>query len=234
MDVIAHRGASADAPEHTIAAYELALAHGADYIELDVRATADGTLVILHDPTLERTAGDPREIIHVRDSELAALPASVRPLRLDETLATYGALVSFWIEVKDLRPARPEALLAALAGHTLVGPTRIGSFDTTLLRRLRRLDPSLSLVALVPPLEPAEIRPRLDRLARIAGGLGLCCTSVDAELVLAARARGLRVEVHTVNEELEMERLLALGVDGLVTDVPARAHGVLSAQRIAA
>lgn len=232
MDVIAHRGASAHAPEHTLEAYDLALDMGADVLELDIRATADGTPVVLHDPTLARTAGDPRPVVRVGDGELARLDPAVRPLPLEAVLGRYGTRTRYLVEIKHLDAVGDEAVVALIARHGLGDHVTIQSFRRTSLRCIRRLDPALPLAPLFPPWTPSgHIRRRLDRTASFACAISPCATSVDAPLVLAAHARGLGVRVYTVNDELEMRRLLELGVDGIITDVPDRLGAVLAAAR---
>jgi glycerophosphoryl diester phosphodiesterase len=88
--VVAHRGASAYAPENTFAAFDLALAQGADVLELDVRPAADGHLVLVHDPTLERIAGDPRAVAALSRAALETLDELVRPASFDAFLDRYA------------------------------------------------------------------------------------------------------------------------------------------------
>jgi len=231
MDVIAHRGASAYAPEHTPRAYDLALEQGADVLELDVRVTADGTPVVLHDPTLARTAGDPRPVTAVRDAELAGLGVPT----VEAVLARYGTSTRYLVEVKESGPAAESALLATIERHGLRGQVTVQSFRRSILRRVRALDPGLALAPLYRPFATsAGIRAGLARTAPWAASVSPCARSVDAALVLAAHARGLAVQAYTVNGEAEMERLAALGVDGIITDVPDRLGAVRAAARGAA
>jgi glycerophosphoryl diester phosphodiesterase len=226
--VIAHRGASACAPEHTVAAYDLALAVGADMLELDLRSTADGVLVVVHDPTLARTTGDPRRVAEVTLEELAWMPAGCRPLTLDEVFLRYGRRTGYWLDVKDLLPAGEEALVEAIARHGLARHVGIQSFDHLCLRRVRRLDPQVTLAALYRPRRaPEAVRAELADAARFASGIAPHRVSVDAALVQAAHARGLAVRPYTVNAPQEMARLLRLGVDAVITDVPERARAVV-------
>lgn len=146
--VIAHRGASFEAPEHTFAAWDLALAQGADWIEQDLQLTKDGVLVVLHDDSLDRTARGPAEVCSglVRERTWAELracevgtwfadsfPARARPSHareripsLEQVLSRYAsrADVRFYIETKrpDQAPGMEEALLAVLRRHRLAGP----------------------------------------------------------------------------------------------------------------
>ena len=144
--VIAHRGASGYAPEHTFAAYDLALDQGADYLEQDVQLTKDGQLVVLHDPSLDRTARGPAETcagfvsqqtvedVQVCDigtwfneanPDLAdpAFPEQRIPT-LDDVFENYGSGVRYYIEVKapDDQPAMVETLLDLLDTPELDGP----------------------------------------------------------------------------------------------------------------
>jgi glycerophosphoryl diester phosphodiesterase len=225
--VIAHRGASASTPEHTDTAYEAALEQGAGWLELDLRSTADGVLVVVHDPTLARTTGDPRPVAAVALRELAWMPSGLRPFTLEEVLVRYGRRAGLWLDVKDLQPAGEGALVDAVRRHGLAERVGVQSFDHLLLRRLRRLAPELTVAALYRPRRPPdEVRAQLADAAAFASGIAPHRVSVDRALVLAAHARGLAVRPYTVNAPEEMARLLALGVDGLITDVPGRARAV--------
>jgi glycerophosphoryl diester phosphodiesterase len=179
VQVIAHRGASFDAPEHTYAAYDLALQLGADWIEQDLQLTRDGQLVVLHDDSLDRTARGPREACTglVRERTLAELErcevgswfnakyperaegryVGERISTLDAVLTRYTDRARFYIETKnpDEAPGMEEALLALLRTHRLVGRGAprdrvvIQSFSPASLQRIRALDASVPLVQLI-------------------------------------------------------------------------------------
>lgn len=223
--VIAHRGASAYAPENTPAACAIALLQGADAIELDVRATADGELVLLHDETLLRTTGDPRAIDRVMASDLGELDDAVRPPTLSHVLDCFGDGTSYLIEVKQIPLTCERALVDAIAARRLHDSVVVQSFDHLLLRRLRLRDPALRIAALFAP--EADARRSLALVAPFVTGIGPRWSSVDARLVDAAHARGLEVRAWTVNDEDEMARLSRLGVDALITDVPDRARALV-------
>ena len=227
VEVIAHRGASAARPEHTHAAYELALAQGADALELDLRATADGEVVVLHDATLGRTHGDPRSIAGVRLDEL---PEDSRPLTLASVLSRYGQATRLLLELKGPR-APIDAVVAAVADARLHERVVVQSFDPFALRRARRLDSELALCSL--HLRRPSQR-RLDGLAGWASAVAVAHGQVDAALVGRAHARGLGVRAYTPNLPSDLARLAALGVDGLITDVPDQARAALGAARLAA
>lgn len=227
VEIVAHRGASAHAPEHTLAAYDLALALGADALELDLRTTADGELVVLHDPTLWRTARDPRTIADLDAADLAALPGPSRPLALTTVLERYGAWTRLVLELKDPTPAMERQLVATLAAARVRDPV-VQSFDEVALRRLRALDSRLP-VAPLRATAPARRGAWLDRMAALgAVAVGVHHAQVDAALVSAAHRRGLRVRAWTVNDADEAARLAAADVDGVITDVPGQLRAAVA------
>jgi glycerophosphoryl diester phosphodiesterase len=256
---IAHRGASGMAPEHTRAAAVLARQQGADYLELDVRATADGTLVVLHDATLRRTARghDSETSDLVRDSTIEQLRRldvgswfnETCPERasdsfvglgiqtLDDVFRTWGREWRYYIELKDAdeAPAMEVELLRLMRQHRLrdgaatAGQVLIQSFSETSLRRIKALDPELPLIQLLPRLGAAGVRASVRGASGYAVGLGPVHHDVDAAVI--AEAHGLALDVHpyTVNDTYDMRRLIALGVDGIFTDHPGRLGEVIEA-----
>ena len=225
--MIAHRGASAYRPEHTFAAWDLALEMGADYIEQDLRMTADSALVVLHDETLDRTASGRGCTGPVRAFTLDEL----RPCRVatfDSVLTRYSGRARFYVETKapDDAPGMEEALVTLLERHDLlpVDADRrviVQSFSDASLRRMAELAPSVPRVQLVRRRESrADLWRRLPAMAEYAQGVGPAAADLEHELVQAAHARCLEVHPYTVNDPGEMRRLLRIGVDGLFTDRP--------------
>ncbi|MFP3900794.1 MAG: glycerophosphodiester phosphodiesterase [Acidimicrobiia bacterium] len=249
--VIAHRGASAYAPEHTFAAYDLALEQGADYIEQDLQLTADGVLVSVHDDTLDRTARGPTEsctgavsdktLAQLRECEVGSWFNDANPDFADpayaglgiptmaEIVERYGTDVRYYIETKspDAQPGMEEALLALLDDTGLADVAArsqgvlIQSFSAESLRRIHSQRPELPLVQLLPPGAPVD-EAQLDDIAGYAVAIGPASGSVDGDLVEAAHARCLAVHPYTVDDPDEMVRLLEAGVDGMFTNVPDR------------
>lgn len=249
--VIAHRGASWDAPEHTFAAWDLALAQGADWIEQDLQMTSDGALVVMHDDSLDRTARGPatlcRGLVRERTSaELGACEvgswfnaehperanavyASERIPTLDSVLTRYAGRARFYIETKspEAAPGMEEALLALLRRHRLAGRAGQGrvllqSFSAASLKRLHELDANLHLVQLIDEaIPPDSLDVALASIAQYAVGVGPSRRIVSAPFVDAAHRAGLVVHPYTVNDAAVMDYLLGLGVDGMFTDRPA-------------
>jgi glycerophosphoryl diester phosphodiesterase len=243
VTVIAHRGLSGLAPEHTWEAYDRAIDVGADYIEQDLHMSADGELVVLHDDTLERTARGPEPHCsgRAREKTLAELrrcdfgswfDAAFRGqsiITLDELLSTYGRTTRYYIETKDPdeMPGMEEKLVAELkrfgfldeSQSRVLAPVVIQSFSRDSLKKMRALAPALPRVQLVERGDLAgKMESGLKEIASYAVGVAPNHLDVDATFVAAAHRHGLWVHPWTVNDPDEMERLIALGVDGLFTD----------------
>ena len=254
FDVIAHRGASGHAPEHTLAAYDLALEMGADFIEQDLQMTSDGVLVVLHDDTLDRTVRGPAGECtgRVRDKTFAQLqhcdasswwaqglggtPEAEPIPSLDAVLTRYGKGARYYIETKrpDEAPGMEEALIEALSQHDLLPGSRsdrrvlVQSFSRSGLERMQALHPEMPLVQLIGGEElPEDLEAGLAAIAAYAVGIGPSWRDVTPELVAAAHAHGLIVHPYTVDEEADMRRLIGYGVDGFFTNYPDRLVGVL-------
>ena len=218
---IAHRGASAYAAEHTYGAYDMAIAMGADVLEVDLRLTADRVPVVVHDRTLWRTAIDPRPVADVTLAQLGRLDPSIRPLTLRQVFERYGSETRYLLDLKAPRAPLEREVLAVAADVGLCHRIQIQSFSRSGIRRARRLDSSMSCAQLYPPYTPKRAALRdMGRVKAFADAIGPHSSSVDPALVTAAHAHGLRVQPYTVNDPAEIARLLAIGVDGIITDRP--------------
>ena len=223
--VIAHRGASAAAPENTIEAFLLARQLGADWVELDARRTRDGAIVVHHDDTL----ADGRVIV---EHDLADLLSSVCTLAaaLD---ACEGMAVN--IEIKNW-PADhdfDETDLVAAEVVAEVGRRHaqdralVSCFHRPTLDRVHALDPALPTAFLHHVVEGTWDELAADVAAAGHRALHPWDGMVDEALVAAARAHGLEVNVWTVDDPARMAALVELGVDGICTNVPDAARGVV-------
>ena len=230
MEIIAHRGASAAAPEHTWHAYDLALADGADTLEIDIRLTADGRLTAIHDATLWRTARDPRAVADVTRADIKRLPKAVRPLRLSRILERYERRCRFLLDLKEPTPVMQRRLFGLVRDLGLEHAVVVQSLDGGSLRRLARRG-----LAVAPLHERQPGERALDR-ARDVGAAGVTVRHqhVSPELIAGAGRRGLAVRAWTVNEPREAARLAALGVDGLITDDPGTIRAGLVVPAVAA
>ena len=226
--IFGHRGVRGEAPENTMAAFELAAASGADGIELDVRVCRSGEVVVCHDPDLTRaTRGkDTRHIADLDRSELARIDVGGgEPVpSLNDVLAwakARGLRVN--VEMKRDVPDRAAAVRAtaqALAGDALP-PVLVSSFDPWMLASLRRQRRSVLLGYLFSSDQRLTRSGWLSRVLR-AYAVHPERTEIDAKRCRAWKAGGRVVNVWTVNDVNEGRALAALGVDALITDVPRR------------
>lgn len=235
--VVAHRGASVEAPENTLAAYRAAAAHGAAAAECDVRLSADGAVVVIHDPTLDRTTNGRGPVATRTLAELRALDAGAwkspsfageRIPELTEVLAVVPPHMTLFIDLKD--GAELEERVARAVG-TRTGVVVI-AFDPERLVRIARLLPQVPRMLLVrraPEVVPEALVAAVT--AAHATHLGVERTGVDRRLVEVARAAGLGVFVWTVDDLREGRALAALGVDGIITDRPDEMRAALDGQR---
>ncbi len=246
--VIAHRGASSEAPELTFAAFDLAVEHGAHVLEIDVHLTADGELVLLHDDTLDRTARGPVEsctgpvdaktLDQLRQCDFGSWFNEEHPEHADpefiglpiptfaEYAERYGSDVDHLIEIKspEAQPGIEQALLDALDEAGLTGAAGLSevvvqSFSADSMKRLHELRPAIPLAQLV-TIGATIDDVLLDDVATYAVAVAPLFALVDQTVVDAAHERCLRVTPWTVDDPAEMTRLLDLGVDGLITNVP--------------
>ena len=229
----AHRGGTDVAPENTLAAFEHAVDLGYRHLETDVHRTVDGVLVAFHDPDLSRTCGIGRRIGEMTASEVAT--ARVRDTGGEESggqrsdgfpIPTMAELldlfpdVSFNIDAKSDEAVEPLAALVRERG--LLDRVCLASFSHRRLRRLRSLLGPGLLTAMSPPeLVPIRVAgrlsPKIQRVAQVPVEMK-GWTIVDDRFVRRSHDQGIDVHVWTVNDRDEMNRLLDLGVDGLMTD----------------
>lgn len=221
---IAHRGSSDRHPENTMAAFQHAVDLGYRYLETDVHATRDGVLVAFHDDRLDRTT-DRQGLIAEQDwAEVrSARVAGCEPIPLLEDLL--GAWPDVFVNIDAKTDTAVQPLIEAVRRSGAMARICIGSFSDRRLRRIRSaLGPDLCTST-----GPGEVvRLRLASLGLPIGRLAAACAQVplhrygmrivDRAFIRAIRARDLKVHVWTVNDESEMERLLGLGVDGIMTD----------------
>jgi glycerophosphoryl diester phosphodiesterase len=227
--VIAHRGASGERPENTMSAFERAIELSADMIETDLHLSRDGVIVIHHDAALERL-GMEGEIRERTAAELAALNAAPgasvveRIPHLLDLFDSFAERIEFNLELKggvdEPYEGLEELVLAELEARKLMPRMLLSSFDDGVLERLRKRASTARLAVLVSPRAPKGI---LERARRVkAEAINPQCFLVDEELVRSAHEEGLAVYPYTANELPEMTRLLDCGVDGVITNYPAR------------
>lgn len=227
---IAHRGGAIEHVENTRPAFEASVALGYRYLETDVRATADGVLVAFHDPTLDRVTD--------RTGRIDALPWSEVSLALiggREPIVALEDLLTAWPDVRfniDVKAAGVLAPLARLIRRTdVLDRVCLASFSDARVAAARRLLGPDLCTSLGPKgvaaLRLSSYSPRAAGLVRIQAGCAQVPLHlggrplVDERFIAAAHERSLQVHVWTVDEPDEADRMLDLGVDGVMTDRPA-------------
>ncbi len=231
--IIAHRGASKDAPENTLAALEEAIRQRADYVEYDVRLTKDNEAVLMHDATLSRTTDAPAGT-RVSDLTLAEIRtldaggwhsaafAGERVPTLEEAVLLAAGRVGQFIELKVSDPLLEAEVLRLVAEHELYDEVRIISFDADQLRRLKAADENIETVYLV-SLFFGSIRPIVEDEAIDHVAFAMQTLEDNPHWVDRLKRAGKEVHVWTVNEEDKMREAVRLEVDGIITDLPLKA-----------
>lgn len=241
--IAAHRGGAALWPENSLLAFRSALMLGVDFLETDVHLTADGEVVILHDPTLDRATTGAGPVAERRLADLATvrlraadgaptdepLPALAQLLAL---LASPPTRLLLEIKVDAVRrpyPGIEDKVLTLVRARGLTARVLIMAFQPDTLRRVRALDPEIGTVLLV-----SKARMERDGVAAVAqeaadvgaSHLGIDHRAIDAAVVAGTRAAKLTLAAWTVNAEPDLRRTTDLGADILITDRPDLARRV--------
>jgi glycerophosphoryl diester phosphodiesterase len=249
--VIAHRGGSSLGPESTLYTFRKAVKLGVDVLEMDVRSTSDGQLVILHDDTVSRTTNATGPVQNYTLVDLKKLDAAHRwspdngqtfPLRnkgvqiptLPEVFKAFPQ-TKLNLEIKKARSSTIQSLCRLIRDHQMTNNVVVASFDTDSLKEFRRLCPQVATSAgasearLFFGLQKAYLEAAYSpdaQVLQVPEALG-DLRIVNKRFIDAAHTRNMRVQVWSVNDVTSMQRLLKLGVDGIMTDYPQRLMEVL-------
>ena len=261
--VFGHRGGAGIGPENTLTAFARGLAAGADGFECDVRLSADGVPVVIHDPTLDRTTDHTGPVgAHTAD-QLACVDATCRfepaePARAVAEVVGVPTLLSVLqafretrviIELKDTQPTLPRAVATLVRQLNAQSRVCVGSFDLTVLSALREAAPEIVTSASRPEAQRTLTRswlpvplPRFTRVLyrafQVPERMGRLRV-VRPAFVRQAHREGAVVQVWTVNTSDDVRRLLDMGADGLISDrpdltVPARDAWVAASRGVLA
>jgi glycerophosphoryl diester phosphodiesterase len=242
--LFAHRGASAHAPENTLAAFDLALRHNADAFELDAKLSADGQVVVIHDQTVERTTDGQGEVRHMTLEALQKLDAGSffdvafhgeHIPTLGQVFEAFGHKTLINVELTNYASPEddlPDRVAELVKHHRVEKNILFSSFNPRALLRAKRLLPEVPVGLLAQSGRRGWwARSFLGRLLVPYDALHPELKDVNTRLVTSAHRRGHRVNVWTVNRQEDMQRLFALQVDGIFTDDPRLARQVLTASR---
>ncbi len=219
-DIIAHRGASRECRENTLAAFALAIEQGADGIELDVHGSADGHLVVHHDPMVRPTAGEgvharPIREMTIEELRLVRLEGGHPLPFLTDVFDLVAGRVTVYVEVKA---PGVEHAVAALLDRYPDTRAAVHAFDHRIPVQVRAVRPGTP-IGVLSDLYPVDLAALLRPAAPTA--LWQHAPLIDEALVRAAHADGIRVIAWTENDPAHARMLASWGVDGLCTDVPA-------------
>jgi glycerophosphoryl diester phosphodiesterase len=236
--IIAHRGASAHAPENTLRAFAFALEQGADAVELDVRLSSDDVVMVAHDPNLKRVAGRAVVICQTRAEELTRIDVGGDTLpRLDDALdLVLGAGKQVNVELKGDVPDRHASvhalvrLLARRSNREREG-IFVSSFRPEMLWALRRAHAKVRIAFLFDQANTGFVRAGLLRRALRPDGLHPESRLCTPRAMARWRASGVFVNVWTVDASARLAELAELGVDGVITNTPAASRAALEGAR---
>lgn len=237
--VVAHRGFSGVAPENTMVAFKKAIEVGSDMIELDVRLSKDGVVVVIHDDTLERTTTGKGKVIEKNMDELKLLDAGLkfhpsfsgeRIPTLREVLELAKGKVLVNIELKMGYDGQwtilelADRALEEVKRADMLNQVLFSSFDPVALERVLKMNPSVSVAYLYNrfwnfPQEVTGGRP--------FNTLNCRKSVLTPENISRAHQEGIRIGVYTLNTEEEMEKFINMKVDAIITDYPDRLINIL-------
>ncbi|UGB28917.1 glycerophosphodiester phosphodiesterase [Metabacillus sp. B2-18] len=252
--IVAHRGASGYAPEHTIASYELGEKVNGSYIEIDLQMTKDGHLVAMHDETVDRTTNGTGFVKDITLDEIKKLDAGswfndmypeyaneafkeLEVPTLEEIFQTFGNDANYYIETKSPIKYRnmEEKLLELLDIYQLTSHNDdtnhviIQSFSSESLEKIHELNPNIPLVQLLAYTGKASISDKqLAAIKKYAIGIAPNFPSINQAYVEKARKSGLDIHPYTINDKEEMENALLWGVTGVFTNDPELFQNVLN------
>jgi glycerophosphoryl diester phosphodiesterase len=223
--VIAHRGASADAPENTFAAFELALEQGANMIETDLHLLGDGQIVLCHDDEVGgKSVGD------LTLEELREILPDVPTLA--ETFEEFAQRIPFNLEIKRSRDREyvgiERCALDIVRQHGVLEQTVFSSFEDSVLQRVRELEPLAPLALLIPARGTKGAAKRAAALG--AETINLRTPQATPALIKELHASGFRVQVYTVDDPRRQTRLIEAGIDGIFTNAPGRLRRLLDSR----
>ncbi|WP_428993713.1 glycerophosphodiester phosphodiesterase [Brevibacillus choshinensis] len=234
VDTIAHRGASGYAPENTMAAFRKAVKMKADYIEIDVQATKDGKLVVIHDNTVDRTTDGTGKVSSFTLDEIRQLDAGSffgpdfageRIPTFDEVLDEFRGKTGILIELKspELYPGIEEQVAAALSERNMDKPANekiiVQSFNFDSIKTFHELLPAVPVGVLTSNKNDLTDE-KLAEFATYADYVNPTQKLVTEELVNRIHDLGMQISVWTVRKPEEVEPLLKAGVDDIITDYP--------------
>lgn len=238
--VTAHRGFSKAAPENTLPAFQAAIDCGADYIELDIQLTADDRLVVIHDDKLDRTTNGKGLVEKRTYEQLRTLSAGswfsedgefddVGIPLLSEVLELAGNDIMLNIEIKKSGDPKKTAEKAVelIEEYGIVNSCYVTSFSYPALKKVKQLNPKIK-TAFIANLATATSYAQLPYIDAVS----MNYLFVNQSVVNSAHHHGKRIFVWTVDRQSEMQKMMALGVDNIITDRPDKALDIVNSKKV--
>ena len=238
--VTAHRGASKAAPENTMPAFEAAIESGADYIELDVQLTKDGELVVFHDDNIKRTTDGVGVLTDMTYDQLQKYSAGswfsddgeyddVKIPKLSEVLELVGHDILLNIEIKSHGnvEATAEKVVELVDEYDISTSCYVTSFSYQALKKVKELDPKIK-TALIANIAPSTVYSQMKYIDAVS----MNYLFVNSSVVNYAHYSGKKVFVWTVDRLGEMKKMMALGVDNIITNRPEKCLEVVDSNSI--
>ena len=216
---IRHRGAAGHGPEKTVAAIQKGIALGVDFVEIDLRRTADGILVVLHDETVNRTTNGKGRVDHLSVQEVKKFNAGngEHIPTLKEVLKVAAGEAGLMLELKVKGVAQQTVEVVRVAGFR--DPVIYASFLHDELQHVRTVDPEASLMVLFGGLSRASVA---RAIKYVSSYVGLRHDKATRVLVDSFHRAGLLVFVYTADAPSDIQRALSLDVDGVISNFPER------------
>ncbi|WP_159621003.1 glycerophosphodiester phosphodiesterase [Ruania rhizosphaerae] len=241
--IIAHRGNSSVAPENTLPAFAAAALAGAHMIEIDVQVAVDGSAVVIHDASVDRTTDGAGIVAEMRAKDVRHLDAGewFDPAYEGTPLPFFGDVVTLMLrypelelllELKGAWPAEPtQALLTQVKEAGLTDRVLAQSFEVEMLRTLQTLAPTMRRALLVQEADTQALATCAE-LGAVACNPSSASVIADPSAATRVHEAGLQIYTWTSNEAAEWAPLVAAGVNGIITDRPDRLAGWLTTSQI--
>lgn len=214
--IIAHRGSHKIAPENTLKAFQKAIELKADYVEFDVHQSKDGEIVIIHDSNTHRTTGRKGSIPEMTLAEIKEFDAGEGEQipTLDELIKIAKSKIGLQLEIKA--PGMAQKIVNKLRDANLIESTIISSLDHNELLEIQKIEPNLKLGALVLRMKKGKtIQKALDNHF---GYIHPEFHFIKKASIDAAHEKNIKVNAWTVNTRTNMKKLMAMGIDGFITN----------------
>ena len=224
--IIGHRGANKIAPENTLKSFQKSIDLKADYLEFDVHQSKDGEIVVIHDSKTKRTTGYKGEVKAMTLAELKALDAGEgeKIPTLDELLQMAKGKIGIQLEIKA--PGMAQKIVDMLRSLGLIESTLISSLNHNELIKIQKIEPKIKLAALLIGLKKKKVL--LECIDKGFEYIHPYYRFINEKFINTAHEHDIKVNAWTVNTQPSMKKVIAMGIDGIITNDIELAKEVLN------